>query len=260
MVLLVAKKLRVIRFLKSKFLFGFMKKVLVAAPVCEWYEYCYPEFSKALKGLTYPRKDIFLVDNSQGMRFFQRVFADGFTVEKSEHLHRIRDMVTRDHNRIRQKVLDDGYDYLLILDSDVIPPKDTIEKLMEHDKDVVSAMFFGPHDIGGEVKVMPFAWVFSKEIGDWDHTGYLLDSEIWEEPNLLKIAFAGMGCILIKRKVLEKIEFHYSLEMDAWDDRWLGVDVWANGFEFYLDNSVKCKHLFQDRPFDYWELKKQGRN
>src|SRR3989338_4422777 len=214
MVLLVAKKLRVIRFLKSKFLFGFMKKVLVAAPVCEWYEYCYPEFSKALKGLTYPRKDIFLVDNSQGMRFFQRVFADGFT----------------------------------------------IEKLMEHDKDVVSAMFFGPHDIGGEVKVMPFAWVFSKEIGDWDHTGYLLDSEIWEEPNLLKIAFAGMGCILIKRKVLEKIEFHYSLEMDAWDDRWLGVDVWANGFEFYLDNSVKCKHFFQDRPFDYWELKKQGRN
>src|SRR3989344_5777336 len=201
MVLLVAKKLRVIRFLKSKFLFGFMKKVLVAAPVCEWYEYCYPEFSKALKGLTYPRKDIFLVDNSQGMRFFQRVFADGFTVEKSEHLHRIRDMVTRDHNRIRQKVLDDGYDYLLIL-----------------------------------------------------------DSEIWEEPKLLKIAFAGMGCILIKRKVLEKIEFHYSLEMDAWDDRWLGVDVWANGFEFYLDNSVKCKHLFQDRPFDYWELKKQGRN
>ena len=48
--------------------------------------------------------------------------------------------------------------------------------------------------------------------------------------------------------------------MDALDDRWLGVDVWANGFEFYLDTSVKCKHLFKDRPFSYWELKKQGRN
>ena len=27
--------------------------------------------------------------------------------------------------------------------------------------------------------------------------------------------------------MLEKIEFHYSLEMDAWDDRWLGVDGWV---------------------------------
>jgi len=36
--------------------------------------------------------------------------------------------------------------------------------------------------------------------------------------------------------------------------------VWANGFEFWLDNTVKCKHLYKGRPFDYWELKKQGRN
>ncbi|MSR86535.1 glycosyltransferase family 2 protein [Candidatus Woesearchaeota archaeon] len=237
-----------------------MKKVLVAAPICEWYEYCFPEFARALRSLTYPRKDIFFVDNSPGMRFYQRVLTSGFSVEKSEHLHRIRDMVTRDHNRIRQKVLDEDYDYLLILDQDVIPPPDVIEKLMAHDKDVVSGMYFGHHDIGnGEVKVMPFAWAFSKEHKDWNNTGYLLDSEMWAD-HLLTIAFAGMGCILFKRKVLEKIEFRYSLEMDAWDDRWLGVDVWDKGFEFYLDTSVKCKHLYKDRPFSYWELKKQGRN
>jgi len=237
-----------------------MKKVLVAAPICEWYEYCFDAFSQRLKELSYPRKDIFFVDNSAGMRFYQRALAAGFTVQKSEHLHRIRDMVTRDHNIIRQKVLDGGYDYLLILDQDVIPPKDVIEQLMKHDKDVVSALYFGHHDIGGEVTVMPFAWVFSKELGDWNNTGYLLDTEVWGAPQLLQIAFAGMGCILIKRNVLEKIEFRYSQEMDAWDDRWLGVDVRANGFEFYLDNTVKCKHLYKDRPFSYWELKKQGRN
>ena len=237
-----------------------MKKVLVAAPICEWYEYCFPEFSKALRSLTYPKKGYFFVDNSVGMRFYQRVLAEGFKAEKSEHLHRIRDMVTRDHNRIRQKVLDDGYDYLLILDQDVIPPADVIERLMAHDKDVVSAMYFGHHDIGqGQVQAMPFAWVFSGEHKDWNNTGYLLDSEVWTD-QLLKIAFSGMGCILIKRAVLEKISFRYSLEMDAWDDRWLGVDVWDNGFEFYLDTSVKCQHLYKDRPFSYWELKKQGRN
>ncbi len=236
-----------------------MKKVLVAAPICEWYEYCFPEFARALRSLTYPKKDIFFVDNSPGIRFYQRVLADGFKVEKSEHLHRIRDMVTRDHNRIRKKVLDENYDYLLILDQDVIPPQDVIEKLMAHDKDVVSGMYFGHHDLGGEIKVMPFAWVFSKEHKDWNNTGYLLESEVWSE-KLLQIAFAGMGCILIKRKVLEQIEFRYSLDMDAWDDRWLGVDVWDKGFEFYLDPCVKCQHLYKNRPFSYWDLKKQGRN
>ena len=77
---------------------------------------------------------------------------------------------------------------------------------------------------------------------------------------LLKVAFTGMGCILISRKVLEKVEFRYSKEMDAWDDRWLGFDVWDKGFEFWCDTKVKCKHMYKNRVFDYHELKRQGRN
>ncbi len=236
-----------------------MKKILVAAPLCEWYEYCFTEFSTSLRSIQYPFKKIFFIDNSKGMRFYQRILAEGFHVEKSEHLNSIRDMVTRDHNAIREKFLEGGFDYLLILDSDVIPPADVIDKLMAHDKDVVSALFFGEHNINGEVKAMPFAWVFSKEHGDWNNTGYLTDEEIWSD-SLLKVAFTGMGCVLMKRKVMEKVTFRYSKEMDAWDDRWLGVDVWANEFEFYVDTGVKCKHLYKDRSFNYWELKKQGRN
>ena len=236
-----------------------MKKVLVGSPICKWYDYCFDEFSDRLKELSYPNYDLFFVDNSKGEDFFNKVKVKGVNVQKSEHLWGVRDMVARDHNTIRQKALDGGYDYLLMLDQDVIPPKDVIEKLMSHDKDVTSALFFGHHQINGESKIMPFAWVFSKGEVDWDNTGYLVESEIWD-PQVFKIAFAGMGCVLIKREVLEKVQFRYSKEMDAWDDRWLGVDVWANGFEYWLDNTVKCKHLYKDRPFDYWDLKKQGRN
>ena len=238
-----------------------MKRVLVAAPICSWMQYCWDQFSSRLQELTYAEYDLFFVDNSKDYDFFQKVKAQGLPVRKTPHLWRIRDMVTRDHNIIREKVLEERYDYLLILDQDVVPPKDVIEKLLAHEKDVVSALFFGPHEINNEIKVMPFAWVFSKEIGDWNHTGYLLESEIWE-PKLLQIAFAGMGCILIKREVLEKVSFRYSKEMDAWDDRWLGVDVWANGFSFWLDNTVKCLHLYKEKKktFDYAALKKEGRN
>jgi len=121
-----------------------MKKVLVAAPLCEWYDYCWDEFLNRVKELTYENYDLFFTENSSTNNFFGKVKAQGFDVIKTEHLHRIRDMVTRDHNIIRDKVLDGGYDYLLILDQDVIPPRDVIEKLMKHDKDIISGLYFGP--------------------------------------------------------------------------------------------------------------------
>lgn len=237
----------------------FMARVLVAAPICAWYAYCWKEFSQALLSLTYPNKDLFFCDNSEGMDFYTLVKGQGFSVLKTEHLLRIRDMVTRDHNIIRQKALDEGYDYLLLCDCDVLPPPDALERLLSHGKDVVSALFFGHHDIGGENRVVPFAWVFSKEKRDWNHTGYLLDTETWSG-DLFEIAFAGMGCVLLSRRVLEQVPFRYSREMDAWDDRWLGVDVWSKGFSYWLDTSVRCRHLYKNRPFNYWELKQQGRN
>jgi len=234
-------------------------KVLVAAPVTQWYDYCWKEFSDFLRNLTYDNFEVFLVDNSEETWFYEKVKNDGFNVIKNEHLHRIRDMVIRDHNMIRNKVLKEGFDYLLILDQDVIPPKDVIDRLIAANKDVAAGLYFGSHDINGSVKTMPFAWVFSKGEKDWHNTGYLVEEEMWPG-KLLKVAFTGMGCILISRKVLEKIEFRYDVNMDAWDDRWLGYDVWDKGFEFWCDTGVKCKHMYKNREFDYHELKKQGRN
>ena len=232
-------------------------KVLVAAPVCQWYDYCWFEFKAFLKNMTYHNKDIFLVDNSKDRAFFDRVRLD-FDVKKTEHLKSIRDMVTRDHNIIRDKFLEGDYDYLLMLDCDTIPPIDVIEQLLQGDKDVNSGLYFGNHDINGELKVMPFAWVFSKEEKDWDNTGYLVEQEIFPG-QLMKVAFTGMGCVFLSRKVVEKVPFFYSKEMAAWDDRWLGHDVWKAGFEFWCDTRVKCKHLFMGRTMDYHDLKKQGR-
>ena len=37
-------------------------KVLIAAPVTEWYDYCWKEFSDFLKA---QKHDVFLVDNSK---------------------------------------------------------------------------------------------------------------------------------------------------------------------------------------------------
>jgi len=149
------------------------------------------------------------------------------------------------------------YDYLLVLDQDVIPPPNVIEQLIRHKKDAVSALFFGHHNIGVGKLVMPFAWAFIEKKDFWGEVGYLTEEEIWSN-ELIEIAYAGMGCILIARNILEKVEFRYDKSIDAWDDRWLGYDIHKNGFGYYLDTSVKCRHLYLNRPFDYHELKGKG--
>ena len=80
------------------------------------------------------------------------------------------------------------------------------------------------------------------------------------EPGLIKIAYTGAGCMFIHRSVLEKIKFRYDDEIDAWDDRWFGFDAYKNGFEIYLDNTVKCRHLYVKRPFKWEDIKKNREN
>ena len=231
-------------------------RVLVGAPVCDLYEYCFDEFLNTIKNLTYKNYDILLVDNSKDDKYFNKI-KDKVNAVRIEYIEKMRERVVKSHNILRKEVLDKKYDYLLVLDQDVIPPPNVIEQLIRHKKDAVSALFFGHHNIGVGKIVMPFAWVFIEKKDFWGEVGYLTEEEIWSN-ELIEIAYAGMGCILIARNILEKVEFRYDKSIDAWDDRWLGYDIHKNGFGYYLDTSVKCRHLYLNRPFDYHELKGKG--
>jgi GT2 family glycosyltransferase len=232
-----------------------LPKVLVGAPVSDFHRYCFDEFAKAITNFSYENYDILLVDNSKTNDFYNEIKQKNIPVIKSEYHNRVRERVTRDHNLLRKKVLDENYAYLLILDQDVIPPKDAIQKLISHKKPIVCGLYFGHHDIEtGENRVMPFAWTFTRKEGHWGKVRYINHDEIWK-PGLIKIAFTGAGCVMIHRSVLEKIKFRYDKKIYAWDDRWLGYDAHKHGFGVYLDNTVKCKHLYFKRPFSYQDIK-----
>ncbi len=233
-------------------------KVLVGVPVCNLYEYCFDEFIGNLKNLTYSNHEILFVDNSKDDIFFERIKSLNINVFKLPYFEKMRDRVTGSHNKIREYFLKNNFDYLLILDQDIIPPLDVIERLILHKKDAVSALFFGNHNIpNGENRIMPFAWKFIEKEGFWGTTYYLNDNEISSD-SLIEIAFAGMGCILLSKKILNELEFRYDKSIEAWDDRWLGYDLHRLGFNYYLDPKVKCKHLYLKRPFDYHQIKAKG--
>ncbi len=235
-----------------------LPKVLVGVPVCDLYEYCFDDFINNIKNLTYSNYRILLIDNSKEDTFFNKIKKIDVDVIRLPYLEKMRARVVASHNKLREITLNKKFDYLLILDQDIIPPKNVIEKLIEHKKDAVSALYFGHHNLlNGENRIMPFAWRFTIKEGFWGRVGYLMEEEM-EKDELIDVAFTGMGCVLLSKKILEKIEFRYDPDIEAWDDRWLGYDLSKNGFIFYLDPGVICKHLYLKRPFDYHEIKKRG--
>ena len=72
--------------------------------------------------------------------------------------------------------------------------------------------------------------------------------------NLIKIISCGLGCVIIHRNILEKIEFRS--ENNVFDDRFFGIDLYEKNIPIYCDTSVKCKHLILNRPYPWNKIKK----
>lgn len=146
-----------------------------------------------------------------------------------------------------KNALENSPEWLLMLDSDVIPPRDVYERLLDHDLDIVSASYV--------VDKMPphlSAWAYESEEG-------LSAIDEWEDNSLLNVDAVGMGCCLISRRVFEDIErpwFRWTegFETHPWDlsdeidQKGIGEDFFfcykalQEGYNIYYDTSIRCAH------------------
>ena len=74
------------------------------------------------------------------------------------------------------------------------------------------------------------------------------------ENELIETITCGLGCVLIKRNVLEKVKFRYDKEKSPWDDVWFCEDARKEGFKVYLDTGVRCKHY--TKGMDWSKIKR----
>lgn len=148
-------------------------------------------------------------------------------------------------NEVVKEFLKSDCTHLLFIDSDTIPPQDAIDKLLAHDRDIVTAITpIIEHD---EKKQNNGANGFYKK---WN--AVTLD-EKFTMPNigLVQIKGCGSSCILIKRKVLETMEapwyrFLYSAddgrEVTVGEDVHFILKATKLGFKAYADTSIICGH------------------
>jgi hypothetical protein len=126
----------------------------------------------------------------------------------------IKKPISYNRNHIVQKFLaQKEYDYLMMIDSDIIPPPN-IMKLLDFGKDIIVPLMF----VMQEGKVLPLYLKQAKD-GQLD-----FDRDYLEKQGLVSVDATGTGCIILSRKVLEAVKYPFRNEYDSDGIKKLGLD------------------------------------
>jgi hypothetical protein len=156
-----------------------------------------------------------------------------------------------DHSRNTccQVALDNKMEWLFFLDSDVIPPRDAILRLMAHKQPIISGVYCrrsDPHGI--PVMLRGGQWLTNEGV-----CGKVIDVDL-----------VGAGCLLIHRTALETIRdkgpldpkrgktwFDWRVDMKHLlpegkamsEDFMFCMRAKELGYKILVDTSVRCKHV-----------------
>lgn len=148
-------------------------------------------------------------------------------------------------NNACMRCLESGCDYLFFMDSDVIPSRDAVLRLMAHKLPIVSGMYCR--------RSPPHAVPVMMRNGQW-LTQFPLGS-------MQEVDVVGAGCLLIHRSVLESLPpidpirgkhwFDWRVDMPSVpnDGSHMSEDYsfnwWArkHGYKIWVDTSIHCRHV-----------------
>ena len=192
-------------------------KILVATPV--------------MRGELYKRSWLswYAMDWDHQVDYFQMIGGD--------HDPLPYDNVTRKYNDARRTLLAGNYDALMTIESDTIVPKDALRRLVAVDADVAYGLYAFRHGfptwsaftVVRKDKGLPISIEPEKARAAW---GKVIDVE-----------GVGNGCTLIRRHVMEALEFKWSPGEFGCCDWHLSLDCQEKGFTQKCDLGLVCGHI-----------------
>lgn len=164
-------------------------------------------------------------------------------------------------NKAAQLALDGGFDYLMMVDSDVTVPPDALTNLMGHGAEVAMGFYAHRGDQQREYRGMTCACRLLDESGA-PYFGYPLESEYSVEElramrgrgeHAVAIHGGGMGCVLIDVRVFHELRYPWFYWLNHANDEQsvLSEDLYFcegcrnEGIPIVLDTRVACGHLFR---------------
>ncbi|WP_297637960.1 glycosyltransferase [uncultured Clostridium sp.] len=163
--------------------------------------------------------------------------------------------VTMFKNSIIKYFLENEYDYLFFIDSDIVLHPLALKSLVSKDKDIISNIFWTKWSPDGDE--LPQVWLKDaytmhdakmnepktrKEIDD-ETKQFLI---MLKKPGVYRVGGLG-ACTLIKREPLLKgVNFDEMYNLSFWgEDRFFCVRAVAYGFELYVDTNYPAYHIYR---------------
>lgn len=165
-------------------------------------------------------------------------------------------------NKIARKALELGSDFVLMVDNDVVLPKDALVNLYEDTKDVCLGFYAhrGADNIyHGNTNVCK---LYDEKGEKYFH--YPLESE-YTGPELralaesgqykIRIHGGGMGCALIKTDVFKRLPYPWYDWVNYKSGKMLGEDLFfceacrKGGIRIFTDTRVNCGHMLRHVQF-----------
>jgi hypothetical protein len=163
-----------------------------------------------------------------------------------------REQAVRNHyhqyKRGRSAFLAGSYDAMLVIESDIVPPKDTLTRLFSLQADLAyGCYYFQKNDVVNvfeRYQVSP-GQPPARNIGESLSVRGLWPGAVAQ--GVIECSGGGLGCVLIQRHVLEAISFRIGWpESKAHCDSYFTIDVYKAGYSMKADTGVLCGHKTEE--------------
>ena len=211
-----------------------MSRILIAVPT---YENIYPDTFKAIYQLDKG-------DNEVDFDFFR-----GYDVANAR-------------NKIALATIERGYDYVLMVDNDEVPPHDALLNLLETEQSyfgrcmAVGYCLSRPRSTANKSgKTTAFKFGGKSYTAEDAYTGTELKALCADGVTRVQIRGTGLGCALIHRSVFERMKYPYFKWVLYDNKEQLSEDLFFCGkfreiqMPIFVDTRVACGHLM--RHIDY---------
>ncbi len=159
-------------------------------------------------------------------------------------------------NVIIQFALDKKFDYLFLIDSDIVLHPETLQKLIEAEKDIVSNIFWTRWK--PNFPELPQVWVFDQYSQYYYKRGERLTEEqiherhqqfleMLRKPGIYEVGGLG-ACTLISRRALQAgVNFNEIKNVSFWgEDRHFCIRAQALGFNLFVDTHYPAFHIYRE--------------
>ena len=172
-----------------------------------------------------------------------------YTLDLSEPNSLGWNFVVDAYNKAADRVVAEGFDYVLIVESDVVVPENALSHLLAQNVDVAVAVVpFHSYPKNNALNKMYKDIVCAGLFLDPDDVRPITNGKLedYKEKILTfkdALLVAGTGCILIKRCVFEQgIRFINNFSVASFDV-YFWRDIRKSGFSAAIDGFVVCEHL-----------------